>query len=101
MPYDAPPDILDRDLVFDFFWKFSAFECALKREGFLESGRNDGAQPNWSDFGKRVRGRYREVRLDGFQDALRALFDLGGRLKTGHAWTCESRPCDAPGTGFV
>jgi hypothetical protein len=88
MPYDAPPDLLDRDLVFDFFWKFSVFECALKREGFLQVDRNDGAQPNWNEFGKRISGRSGEVRADGFQDALRALVEaspqrqivLGGRL---------------------
>ena len=51
MTFRLPPTVLDRDLVLDFFWKFSVFECALKREGFLRVGRNDGAEPDWDGFG--------------------------------------------------
>lgn len=76
MPYDAPPNWLDRELVLEFFWKFSVFECALKREGFLQAGRNDAAQPDWSEVGKPIRGRFGEVRANGFQGALCTL--IGG-----------------------
>jgi hypothetical protein len=75
MPYDAPLDSLDRKLVLEFFWKFSVFECALKREGYLRAGLNDGAQPDWSGFGRSIRGRFREIQSRGFQDALRTLID--------------------------
>ncbi len=79
MPYDAPPDCIDRDLVLEFFWKFSVFECALKRERFLRVGRNDAAQPDWQRFGESIRGRFGEVRVDGFQEAVRALTEAAPR----------------------
>lgn len=55
--YDAPPDILDRDLVFDFFWRFSVLECALKREGFLDQDGYGNAKPDWPKFSKTITGR--------------------------------------------
>ena len=75
MSYDAPPDSLDRSLVLDFFWKFSVFECALKREGFLRSGRKKAAEPDWEKFRKSIRGRFPEVNLNGFKEAVRALIE--------------------------
>ncbi len=47
MTFRLSPQQLERDLVFDFFWKFSVFECALKRERFLKIGRNNAAEPDW------------------------------------------------------
>lgn len=79
MPYDAPPDQLDRELVLDFFWKFSVFECALKREGFLRAGWNDAAEPNWKEFGRSIQGRFGDVRAIGFPEAVNALKDASPR----------------------
>ena len=79
MPYDAPPEWLDRELVLEFFWKFSVFECALKREGFLRADRNRGAQPDWGKFGQSIRGRFGEVHANGFQDGLRTLIRASPR----------------------
>jgi hypothetical protein len=79
MPYDAPPHGLDRDLVLTFFWKFSVFECALKREGFLRSGWNGAAEPDWDKFGKSIVGRFDDVRASGFQVAVRTLKDASPR----------------------
>lgn len=74
MRYDAPPDSLDRDLVFNFFWKFSVFECALKREGFLQTtGQNNAAIPDWDRFGKSVAQSFGKIRAEGFQEAVREL----------------------------
>jgi hypothetical protein len=56
MRYDAPPEWLGRELVLAFFWKFSVFECALRREGFVQPDRNDAARPDWDAFGKSLRG---------------------------------------------
>lgn len=63
MPYGLPPGELDKEVV---------FECALKREGFL---RTDGqaAEPDWRRFGKSIQGRFQEVRLIDFRDAVRTL----------------------------
>jgi hypothetical protein len=73
MPYDESPDALDRDLVLDFFWRFSVFECALKREGFLRASRNDAAEPDWPRFAESILGRFGEVRAAGFNEAVRTL----------------------------
>jgi len=79
MTFRLPPDALDRDLVLDFFWKFSVFECALKREGFLKTGQNNGAQPDWDRFGSEVRGRFAQVADPGFGEAVRKLKKLSPR----------------------
>lgn len=79
MPYDAASDLLDRDLVLDFFWKFSVFECALKREGFLRAGRNDAAEPDWISFGKFIAGRFGEVRAEHFQEGTDTLVKASPR----------------------
>jgi hypothetical protein len=73
--YDVPPEWLDRDLVFQFFWRFSVFECALKREGFLRPARpsRDAAEPDWDGFARAIAGRFQEVRVSGFQEAAAAL----------------------------
>ncbi len=73
MTFRLSPDVLDRDLVLDFFWKFSVFECALKREGFLKTGRNNGAEPDWDRFGGEVQGRFAQVAARGFAEAVAKL----------------------------
>ncbi len=79
MAYDLPPDGLDRDLVLRFFWKFSAFECALKREGFLRTGRNDAAEPDWTGFGKSLRDRFPEIKSEDFHESIGTLKTLAPR----------------------
>lgn len=74
--YLADASAIDRDLVLDFFWKFSVFECALKREGFLTTGRNNGAEPNWSRFGSKVQGRFAKVTVPDFGEAILKLKQL-------------------------
>jgi hypothetical protein len=74
MYYDLAPDGLDRNLILEFFWKFSVFECALKREGFLRKGRNNTAEPDWNKFGKVMQRRFIEVqRVNGFDEAVHTL----------------------------
>jgi hypothetical protein len=70
MTFKLPPTDLDRDLVLNFFWKFSVFECALKREGFLRAGRNNGAEPDWDNFSREVQGRFAQVSIPGFAEAV-------------------------------
>lgn len=76
MTFKLPPDGLDRDLVLEFFWKFSVFECALKREGFLRIGPKNGAEPDWDSFGKEVQGRFAQVAYPGFAQAVGKLKQL-------------------------
>ncbi|MEW5995407.1 MAG: hypothetical protein AB1744_13575 [Candidatus Zixiibacteriota bacterium] len=79
MTFRLPAHALDRDLVLDFFWKFSVFECALKREGFLKTGRSNGAEPDWDRFGNEVRGQFGQVADPGFAEAVRKLKLLSPR----------------------
>ena len=85
MSYDASPDLLDRNLVFDFFWLFSAFECALKRDPeFLKTGWSGAAEPDWDKFGERVRDRFGEVRTEGFLEAVSTLMGAAPRRQVVH-----------------
>lgn len=79
MAFRLSPEALDRDLVLDFFWKFSVFECALKREGFLKTGRKNRAEPDWDRFGSEVRGRFALVAACGFAEAVTKLKLLAPR----------------------
>ncbi len=104
MHYDAPPDLLNRDLVFAFFWRFSVFECALKREGFLRKGRHV-AEPDWEEFGETIRERFGEVRTEGFQDAVRELTACSPRrqiVRDGQlAWESLAQKSDESQEAFV
>jgi hypothetical protein len=40
----------DDALVLNFFEKFSRFECALKKAGFVKGDSNGGASPAWNEF---------------------------------------------------
>lgn len=79
MPYTLPPQALDRELVLDFFWKFSVFECALKRKGFLRTGPNNAAEPDWVRFGCEIQGRFSQVNLPGFKESVDRLQRLSPR----------------------
>lgn len=70
---DCPIPDADRKLLFDFFWKFSAFECALKRGGFLKPVRKDkrtDAQADWDKFARKIDGRFVEIASHGFWEAV-------------------------------
>jgi hypothetical protein len=73
MNYDARPDALDCDLVYKFFWQFSVFECALKREGFLKSRRDGSAWPDWDEFAKGISGSFSDVLSRDCQQAISVL----------------------------
>jgi len=70
---------LDGDLVLNFFWKFTVFECALKREGFLKAGPKNSAEPDWDKFAKEIKGQFARVRTPGFTAAVDALNGLSPR----------------------
>ncbi len=76
MAFDLPPDLLNRDDVLEFFWSFSVFECALKREGFLQKGAQDKAEPHWGKFGKSLKGRFDPEPIPGFGEAVERLKNL-------------------------
>lgn len=45
----------DGELVLNFFATFSAFECALKRTGFVKCGPYNSAEPDWTAFAQAVK----------------------------------------------
>jgi hypothetical protein len=57
------------DLVVRFFVFFSRFEYALKRAGFVKSGRNDEAEPQWDAFAESIRGKLSKTANRKFQMA--------------------------------
>ena len=73
MNYDAQPDALDCDLVYKFFWQFSVFECALKREGFLKNRKDGSALPDWDKFAKEISGGFDGALPRDFQQAILVL----------------------------
>lgn len=66
MTFRLSAEALDRDLILEFFWKFSVFECALKRERFLKTGKNGAAEPDWDGFGHAINGRFARVHNPDF-----------------------------------
>lgn len=99
--YGLPADVLNRDLVLNFFWRFSVFECALKREGFLRTGRNDSAQPDWDAFAQSIAGRFRELKREEFHDAVRAVLEFSPRrqvVRDGRLAWKEIRPAEGEST---
>lgn len=79
MPYNAITDKLDRDLLFEFFWKFSFLECKLKRGGYIKKGSDDTANTDWHKFGVAIRGRFAEISTEDFNNAVRKLKELSPR----------------------
>lgn len=73
MGYDLGPGALGGDLVCRFFWQFSVFECALKRQGYLREGPHGEALADWFAFQRYIRGRFSRVGRLPFKEALRLL----------------------------
>jgi hypothetical protein len=92
MPYEKTPDPLDRDVVLEFFWKFSVFECSLKREGFLRRGRYNTAEPDWKGFGEAIEGRFADVTIEGFAAAVDALESASPRRQVVRSGRLEWEP---------
>jgi hypothetical protein len=93
MAFPLPPSALDQTLVFEFFWKFSAFECALKREGFLKPAPY--ADPDWKAFGKTIRNDFQKIRLADFSKSVEMLKQLSPKRQINRngklAWESVTR----------
>lgn len=75
MTFPSSPNGFDKNLIFDFFWKFSVFERALKSEGFLRHDRKS-AELDWDRFSQEISGPSQSLNISGFQEAARLLKDL-------------------------
>lgn len=98
------PELLNEKLVLRFFWRFSTFECALKRAGFLKT--QDGlAEPNWKKFAETFRHRFGDVNRGNFAKAVELLMThppqrqvvKNGRL----SWEAQARKSDEDVADYV
>jgi hypothetical protein len=89
MCYFLPPRGVDRNLIFEFFWKFSVIDCALKQEGFLTKERI--AEADWIRFAKYVEERFATFEYPGFQEAVTKIkrLSLGRQINIDGEFTWE------------
>lgn len=79
MSFPVPPPFPARDLIFQFFWSFAAFECAMKRAGFCRAGRYEMAEPNWRSFETGIRET--ALASESFKVAAKRLIELAPRCQ--------------------
>ncbi|MGA3132458.1 MAG: hypothetical protein ABSD59_16765 [Terracidiphilus sp.] len=79
MRFPVPPPFPARDLIFQFFWSFATFECAMKRAGLCKAGPYHMAEPNWRAFEEGIR----ETALgsESFKVAAKALIELAPKCQ--------------------
>jgi hypothetical protein len=77
MRYLLPPRGVDRNLIFEFFWKFSVVDRALEQEGFLTKQRT--AEADWVRFAKDVEAKFATLAYPGFQEAVAMIKGLSLR----------------------
>ena len=64
----------DQQLIFEFFWKFSVMECALKRAGFLQ--KKNRADADWNGFAEKIWSDAKVGILPEFEKAIAKLIEL-------------------------
>lgn len=70
LDHDLRLSRLDEKLILDFFWRFSVFECALKRGNFLRAGRNNAAEADWDAFANAIRGKFAKLEVNETRRAI-------------------------------
>lgn len=80
MPFPEPSTLVDRDLVFNFFWRFGALEAALIADPQFRQVRkkNLAPDPGWGQFTKALEdgGAWESP---SFREAATTLLDCGVR----------------------
>jgi hypothetical protein len=81
MSFPVPPPFPARDLIFQFFWSFATFECALKRTaGLCKAGRRyRTAEPNWPAFEQGIRET--ALASESFRVAAKGLIELSPKCQ--------------------
>jgi hypothetical protein len=71
MPFPQPTPLVDRDLVFSFFWRFAALEAALiaKRQFRRVRHQNLAPDPAWDKFKKALERTTRAWDSQSFREA--------------------------------
>ena len=70
----------DQQLIFQFFWKFSAMECALKRSGFLQE--KVWADADWNKFAAKIGSNTNAGISPDFDKAIAKLIELSPQRQT-------------------
>lgn len=82
MSFPTYPNLMTNELVFEFMWKFSAFECAIKRLGCYRPIDKDGpVLPNWDLYANRLQAT-QAVWPPTFLEAVHALVKLAPKQQT-------------------
>lgn len=79
MSFPAVPPFPTRDLIFQFFWSFAVFECAMKRAGFCRAGKHNTAEPDWRGFA--TENRETALASESFKLAAKKLIELAPRCQ--------------------
>jgi hypothetical protein len=81
MPFPEPSTLVDRDLVFNFFWRFGALEAALIADPQFRQVRkkNLAPDPGWGQFTKALEEDLRAWESPSFREAATTLLDCGVR----------------------
>ena len=80
MPFPEPTQLIDRELIFRFFWRFAALEAALMADPFLRRVRQNLApDPNWKRFTKRLEDSLRAWDSEPFRQSATALLECNVR----------------------
>jgi hypothetical protein len=81
MPFPEPSALVDRNLVFTFFWRFGALEAALIADPQFRQVRkkNLAPDPGWGQFTKALEQDLRAWESPTFREAATELLDCGVR----------------------
>ena len=82
MPFPEPSALVDRDLVFTFFWRFRALEAALIADPQIRQVRKKNLAPDlpgWGQFTKALEQDLRAWESPTFREAATELLDCGVR----------------------
>jgi hypothetical protein len=81
MPFPEPTALVDRDLVFNFFWRFAALEAALIADPQFRKVRrkNLAPDPGWDKFKKALEANLRAWDSQSFREAATELLECNVR----------------------
>ncbi len=101
MPFPEPTPLVDRNLVFTFFWRFAALEAALIADPRFRhvSPRTGAPEPSWKQFKEALEGDLRAWDSQPFREAATELLECNVRrqvVRDGIVNWVELIPSDSP-----
>ena len=81
MPFPEPTQLIDRELIFRFFWRFAALEAALISDPQLREVRSQNLAPkaDWNRFKKRLEENLGAWNSEPFRQSATALLGCNVR----------------------